>query len=107
MLAVHLEECRMLYNHFVEDRIRLSWRGGVMSIDKVEDEFAFLGLMSYLVDQVALMNVAAALRCGRKWRFIVNYAANGLADLETMNRKATYEQVLFAKPWNLPNVGGM
>ena len=32
-----------------------------MSIDKVEDEFAFLGLMSYLVDQVALMNAAAAL----------------------------------------------
>ena len=22
MLAVHLEECRMLYNHFVEDRIQ-------------------------------------------------------------------------------------
>ena len=39
----------------------LSWRGGVMSINKVEDEFAFLGLMSYLVDQVALMNAAAAL----------------------------------------------
>lgn len=32
-----------------------------MSIDKVEDEFAFLGLMSYLVDQVAFMNAAAAL----------------------------------------------
>ena len=30
-----------------------------MSINKVEDEFAFLGLMSYLVDQVALMNAAA------------------------------------------------
>ena len=39
----------------------LSWRGGVISIDKVEDQFAFLGLMSYLVDQVALMNAAAAL----------------------------------------------
>ena len=39
----------------------LSWRGGVMSIDRVEDEVAFLGLMSYLVDQVALMNSAAAL----------------------------------------------
>ena len=39
----------------------LSWQGGVMSIDKVEDEFAFLGLMSYLVDQVAIMNAAAAL----------------------------------------------
>jgi hypothetical protein len=30
-------------------------------MDRVEDEFAFLGLMSYLVDQVALMNAAAAL----------------------------------------------
>ena len=39
----------------------LSWWGGVMSIDRVEDKFAFLGLMSYLVDQVALMNAAAAL----------------------------------------------
>ena len=39
----------------------LSWRGGVISINKVEDQFAFLGLMSYLVDQVALMNAAAAL----------------------------------------------
>ena len=39
----------------------ISLRGGVMSIDRVEDEFAFLGLMSYLVEQVACMNAAAAL----------------------------------------------
>ena len=39
----------------------LSWQGGVMSIDRVEDEFAFMGLMSYLVEQVAHMNTAAAL----------------------------------------------
>ena len=41
-----------LSNHFTHggsaDWKGLSWRGGVMSIDKVEDEFAFLGLMSYL-----------------------------------------------------------
>ena len=39
----------------------LSWRGGVISMDGVQDEFAFLGLMNYLVTQVALMNAAAAL----------------------------------------------
>ncbi len=39
----------------------LSWRGGVISMDRVQDEFAFLGLMNYLVTQVALMNAAAAL----------------------------------------------
>ena len=32
-----------------------------MSIDKVEDEFAMLGMMAYLVEQVAQMNAAAAL----------------------------------------------
>ncbi|MDE0100701.1 MAG: hypothetical protein OXM87_14025 [Truepera sp.] len=54
-----------LSDHFTHGKLAdwkgLSWRGGVISIDKVEDEFAFLGLMSYLVDQVALMNAAAAL----------------------------------------------
>ena len=54
-----------LSKHFSHDKRvdwrGLSWRGGVMTIDRVEDEFAFLGLMSYLVDQVALMNAAAAL----------------------------------------------
>ena len=52
-----------------------SWRGGVVSMDRVEDEFAFLGLMYYLVQQVALMNSAAALcpvegdnsRCWEDW----------------------------------------
>ena len=39
----------------------LSWRGGVMTIDKVEDEFAFLGLMNYLVNQVTVMNAYVAL----------------------------------------------
>ena len=39
----------------------LSWRGGVVSMDRVRDQFAFLGSMFYLVHQVALMNAAAAL----------------------------------------------
>ena len=39
----------------------LSSHGGVMSMDKVQDQFAFLGFMDYLVDQVARMNAAAAL----------------------------------------------
>ena len=52
-------------NHFTHGNLAdwkgMSWRGGVISIDRVEDQFAFLGLMSYLADQVALMNAAAAL----------------------------------------------
>ena len=39
----------------------LSWRGGVMTMNKVQDELAFLNLMNYLVNQVAYMNAAAAL----------------------------------------------
>ena len=56
---------RYLSDHFshgkVPDWRGLSWRGGVISIDRVEDEFAFLGLMYFLVNQVALMNASAAL----------------------------------------------
>lgn len=56
---------RYLSEHFSHGRVAdwkgVSWRGGVMSIDRVEDEFVFLGLMSYLVVQVASMNAAAAL----------------------------------------------
>lgn len=56
---------RYLSEHFSHGRVAdwrgFSWRGGVVSIDKVEDEFAFLGLMSYLVEQVAHMNAAIAL----------------------------------------------
>ncbi|MDE0528101.1 MAG: hypothetical protein OXH85_05375 [Truepera sp.] len=38
-----------------------SWRGGVVSVDMVQDEFTFAGLMDYLVKQVAFMNAYAAL----------------------------------------------
>ena len=64
-LAKGHEWYRYLSEHFSHGRAvdwrGLSGRGGVMSIDKVEDEFAFMGLMSYLVEQVAHMNAAAAL----------------------------------------------
>ena len=65
-----------LSDHFTHGNLAdwrgLSWRGGVISISRAEDEFAFLGLMSYLVDQVALMNAAAALcpvtgEAGNQW----------------------------------------
>ena len=56
---------RYLSEHFshgnVADWRGLSYRGGVMSIDRVEDEFAFMGLMDYVVNQVAVMNAHAAL----------------------------------------------
>ena len=38
-----------------------SWRGGVVSMDMVQDQFTFAGLMDYLVRQVAIMNAHAAL----------------------------------------------
>ena len=51
----------------------LSGRGGVVSISRIEDEFAFLGLMSYLAKQVAAMNAHAALcpfegNVGDQWK---------------------------------------
>ena len=64
-LAKGREWYSYLSEHFSHGRVTdwrgLSWRGGVVSIDTVADEFAFLGLMSYLVNQVALMNASAAL----------------------------------------------
>ena len=39
----------------------LSCRGSVVSMDTVQDEFTFAGLMDYLVRQVAVMNAYAAL----------------------------------------------
>ena len=38
-----------------------SWCGGVMSMDMIQDQLAFLGFMDYLVEQVGRMNAAAAL----------------------------------------------
>ena len=38
-----------------------SWRGGVISMNMVQHEFTFAGLMDYLVEQVAVMNAHAAL----------------------------------------------
>ena len=38
-----------------------SWQGGVSSINTVQDEYTFAGLMDYLVNQVAVMNAYAAL----------------------------------------------
>lgn len=54
-----------LSEHFSHGRAR-NWKGrscwgGVMTYNKAEDEFAFLGLMNYLVNQVTRMNAAAAL----------------------------------------------
>ena len=50
------------FNHgTVADWRGLSGLGGVISIDRVEDEFAFLHLMAYLVNQVTRMNAAAVL----------------------------------------------
>ena len=64
-LAGGREWYRYLSKHFSHGKVTdwrgLSWQGGVMSIDRVGDEFAFLGLMDYLVNQVAVMNAYAAL----------------------------------------------
>ena len=53
-----------LSNHFCHGKADWkgrSWQGGVRSINTVHDEFAFAGLMDYLVNQVAVMNAHAAL----------------------------------------------
>ena len=82
-----------LFSHGrVADWRGLSWRGGVISIDTVEDEFAFLGLMSYLVDQVALMNAAAAL-CpvekdeNHQWQEWVEPTLAQLSDVRESSKK--------------------
>ncbi len=38
-----------------------SWQGGVSTMNRVQDEYTFAGLMDYLVNQVAVMNAHAAL----------------------------------------------
>ena len=56
---------RYLSDHFTHGKVSdwrgISSRGGVISIDTLEDEFAFLHLMDYLVKQVAVMNASAVL----------------------------------------------
>ena len=55
---------RYLSQHFGHGRADwrgLSSRGGVISNNRAEDEFAFFGLMDYLVNQVGVMNAHAAL----------------------------------------------
>ena len=85
-----------LSKHFSHGKVAdwrgFSWRGGVISIDTVEDEFAFLGLMSYLVDQVALMNAAAAL-CpvekdeNHQWQEWVEPTLAQLSDVRESSKK--------------------
>ena len=54
-----------LSNHFTHGKLTdwngSSWRGGVISINEIKDEFTFLELMSYLVGQLARLNATAAL----------------------------------------------
>ena len=53
-----------LSNHFCHGKADWngrSWQGGVSSINTVQDEFTFAGLMDYLVNQVAVMSAHAAL----------------------------------------------
>ena len=49
------------FSHGRADWKGASWRGGVASIDTVQDEFTFAGLMDYLVEQVSVMNAHASL----------------------------------------------
>ena len=95
-LAKGPEWYRYLSKHFSHGRMAdwrgLSWRGGVISIDTVEDEFAFLSLMSYLVDQVALLNAAAAL-CpvekdeNHQWQEWVEPTLAQLSDVRESSKK--------------------
>lgn len=47
--------------HGRADWMGASWRGGVVSMDTVLDEFTFAGHMDYLVEQLRVMNAYAAL----------------------------------------------
>ena len=76
-LAGGRERYEYLSEHFSHGRVAdwrgLSRRGGVVSTAAVEDQFTFLELMSYLLDQVARMNAAAALcpvegDANRRWK---------------------------------------
>ena len=49
------------FSHGRADWKGASWHGGVASIDTVQDEFTFAGLMDYLVEQVSVMNAHASL----------------------------------------------
>ena len=85
-----------LSEHFSHSRVAdwkgLSLRGGVISVNRVEDEFAFLGLMSYLVEQVAQMNAAVALcpvagDSGDRWDRWVEPALAQLRDIRESSEK--------------------
>ncbi len=69
----------------------LPWRGAVISMDTVQDQFAFLGFMNYLVDQVARMNAAAALcpvagEAGDQWDQWVTPALAQQRDMRESSR---------------------
>lgn len=70
----------------------LPWRGAVISMDGVQDHFAFLGFLNYLVHQVALMNAAAALcpvagEAGDQWEQWVAPALAQQLDIRESSRK--------------------
>ncbi len=89
---------RYLSENFSHGRVAdwkgVSWRGGVMSIDRVEDEFVFLSLMSYLAAQVAFMNAAAALcpvegDANHRWKEWVEPTLAQLSDVRESSKKLT------------------
>ena len=91
---------REWYNHLSEHfshATAADWRGvsslgGVISMDMVHDQFAFLGFMDYLADQVARMNAAAALcpvagEAGDQWDRWVAPALAQQLDIRESSRK--------------------
>lgn len=93
-----LEEGRAWYRYLSEhfshgkaaDWKGLSWRGGVMTIATIESEFAFLGLMYYLVGQVAVMNAHAAVcsvgNADDRWKRWVEPALAELRDVRQSSK---------------------
>ena len=84
-----------LSEHFNHGRVAdwrgLSMRGVVVLIATVEDELAFLGLMSYLVEQVAVMNANAALcpvegDANQRWKDWVEPTLAQLSDLRQSSK---------------------
>ena len=64
-----------------------SWQGGVSSMNTVQDDYTFAGLMDYLVNQVAVMNAHAAL-CPMAGEMAQERVESGLAQLQQV-RAAT------------------
>ncbi|MCE2458272.1 MAG: hypothetical protein J4G14_10725 [Dehalococcoidia bacterium] len=65
-----------------------SWQGGVNSMNTVQDEYTFAGLMDYLINQVAVMNAYAEL-CPMSGEVAQGRVESALAQLQEVRAVTT------------------